>query len=596
MSQSATDSTSAEFEQRVNPITASIIQGALENIAIEMGYKLMRMSYSSIIRESEDFGAALCDARGRQLCECSKSTPLQSGPIPGYVKGILRLFEERGEEIRPGDVIIHNDPYYGASHAPDIGFCVPVFYHDELVGFSVTTAHHLDIGSCQPGSVGVVECADAYAEGLRLRALKVYDAGQRNDALWQMISDNIRVNSLVIGDMDAQIAACHVGAKRFVELIDRYGSDTLSAAVEDLFDYSERLMRGQIEQIPDGVYEATGYLDGFLGVDDPEVKNLPIKVKVTVTGSNIDVDLSGSADQVSGYAINMPFEGTVDVAVWLVLRSILLDSESFGSIPQNDGLFRSITIRAPEGCIANPAFPAPTIARFAPGNVVADTVMKALAPALPQQVSAGVANLKAVTFNGMIDNQQWVHIEIFEGSYGGRLGKDGMDCVDTLYANTRNNPIEDIESHVPLRVTQYEIRDDSIAAGKWRGGLNAVKEFCFLTDGGISVEGDGHAQNPWGFLGGRDGKPSRLVLTRSDGSQVELPSMLAACRVSEGDRIKAIGGIGGGYGEPAERNPEAVLEDVLDGYLDPDAAASEYRVSITPDGTIDEDATSRLRG
>lgn len=595
MSQARREPAKQEFVQRVNPITASIIQGALENIAIEMGYKLMRMSYSSIIRESEDFGAALCDTEGRQLCECSKSTPLQSGPIPGYVKGILRAFRERGDEIRPGDVIIHNDPYYGASHSPDVGFCVPVFYDDELVGFSVTTAHHLDIGSCQPGSVGVVECADAYAEGLRFRALKAYDAGSRNEALWQMISDNVRVNNLVVGDMDAQIAACHVGAKRFIGLIERYGLDTLNAAVEDLFDYSERLMRAQIERIPDGVYKAIGCLDGFLGNDDPAVKNLPIKVTLTVSGSDMDVDLTGSADQVSGFAINMPFEGTIDVAVWLVLRSILLDSEEFGSIPQNDGLFRSIKIHAPEGCIANPIFPAPTIARFAPGNVVADTVMKALAPALPEKVSAGVANLKAVTFNGLIDNQQWVHIEIFEGSYGGRYGKDGMDCVDTLYANTRNNPIEDIESHVPLQVTQYEIRDDANVSGKWRGGLNAVKEFRFLTDGGISVEGDGHGHQPWGFQGGMDGKPSRLVLTRSDGSEVDLPSMLATCRVSEGDRIKAIGGIGGGYGEATERAPEEVLEDVLDGYLDIETAASEYRVAITPAGAIDHDETARLR-
>ena len=149
--------------QRVDPITASIIQGALENIAIEMGYKLMRMSYSSIIRESEDFGAALCDATGRQLCECTKSTPLQSGPIPGYVRGIIREFEARGDTFRPGDVIVHNDPYNGASHAPDIGFCVPIFHGETLIGFSMTTAHHLDIGSCQPGSVGVVVCADSYA-------------------------------------------------------------------------------------------------------------------------------------------------------------------------------------------------------------------------------------------------------------------------------------------------------------------------------------------------------------------------------------------------------------------------------------------------
>ena len=580
---------------RVDPITASIVQGALENIAIEMGYKLMRMSYSSIIRESEDFGAAICDATGRQLCECSKSTPLQSGPIPGYVRGILREFEARGEVFRPGDVIIHNDPYNGASHAPDIGFCVPIFHGEQLIGFSMTTAHHLDIGSSQPGSVGVVVCADSYAEGLRFRALKVYDQGTRNEALWRMITDNVRVADLVVGDMDAQIAACHVGARRLLDLVDRYGLTTLTAAIEDLFDYSERLMRSQIAKLKDGTYRATGYIDGFLGSDDAAVKNLPINVTVTVSGSDLTIDLTGTAPQVAGHAINMPFVGTVDVALWLTLRSILLDSDVYGNIPQNDGLYRPVRIVAPRGCIANPIFPAPTIARFAPGNVVADTLMRALAPAVPEQVSAGVANLKAVTFSGFAGEQQWVHIEIFEGSYGGRLHQDGLDSVDTLYANTRNNPIEDIESHVPLRVTRYELREDAVAPGRWRGGLNSVKEMQFLTDGTISVEGDGHAHEPWGFQGGVDGRTSRLELVHADGKTQSLPSMLASVAVGKGDRIRATGGVGGGYGNPLQRDPELVLTDVLDGYLTRKAAKRDFGVAITPRGRINKAATARLR-
>jgi N-methylhydantoinase B len=580
---------------RVDPVTASIIQGALENIAIEMGYKLMRMAYSSIIRESEDFGAAICDAQGRQLCECSKSTPLQSGPIPGYVRGIVRELERRGQRLKPGDVIVHNDPYNGASHSPDIGFCVPIFHGGELVGFSMTTAHHLDIGSCQPGSVGVVVCADSYAEGLCLRALKVYDEGRRNDAVWQLIGDNVRVSDLVIGDMEAQIAACHVGERRFVELIERYGLPTLTAAIEDLLDYSERLMRSQIEKIPDGTYSATGHIDGFLGSDDPTLKDLPICITVTVKGSEMTIDLAGTAPQVAGHAINMPFVGTVDVALWLTVRSILLDSDVFGNIPQNDGLFRPIRIVAPKGCIANPVFPAPTIARFAPGNVVADTLMKALAPAVPDKVCAGVANLKAITFSGFEGERQWVHIEIFEGSYGGRHGKDGMDSVDTLYANTRNNPIEDIESHVPLRVTRYELRENACGAGKWRGGWNSIKEMQFLTPGSLSVEGDGHSHAPWGFAGGASGYVSSLELI--DGERVvgALPSMLATIPIEKGQKVRAVGGIGGGYGNPLERAEAQVLDDVLDGYLTRDDALSTFAVVVTADGRLDREATRRKR-
>ena len=347
----------------------------------------------------------------------------------------------------------------------------------------MTTAHHLDIGSSQPGSVGVVVCADSYAEGLRFRALKVYDQGRRNEALWRMISDNVRVSDLV--DRRHGRAGRRLPRRRPPAARPGRALRTRDAHQRD---------RGPVRQLraADALADreaqgrdvpATGYVDGFLGSDDPALKNLPIKITVTVAGSDLTIDLSGTAQQVAGHAINMPFVGTVDVALWLTLRSILLDTEIYGNIPQNDGLYRPIKIVAPRGCIANPIFPAPTIARFAPGNVIADTLMRALAPAVPEQVSAGIANLKAVTFTGFSGEQQWVHIEIFEGSYGGRLGKDGMDSVDTLYANTRNNPIEDIESHVPLRVTRYELREDAVAAGRWRGGLNSIKEVQFLTDG-----------------------------------------------------------------------------------------------------------------
>src|SRR5262249_31095085 len=241
----------------------SVIHGALENIAVEMGYKLMRMSYSSIIRESEDFGAALTDPEGRQLCECRLSTPLQSGPIPGYVRGILKIMKARGEEIRPGDVIMHNDPYAGASHGPDVAFCVPVFLAGKLIGFSVTTAHHLDIGALTPGSCGIVDAVDTYAEGLQFRAIKVVEAGERNGAVWNMLRDNIRASDLVVGDMEAQVKAAEIGAARYAALVGQYGLATVNAAYEDLMDYSERLMREAIRNLPDGTYGTSGYIDGY---------------------------------------------------------------------------------------------------------------------------------------------------------------------------------------------------------------------------------------------------------------------------------------------------------------------------------------------
>lgn len=580
---------------RVDPVTAAVIHGALESVAGEMGQKLMRMSYSSIIRESEDFGAALIDTQGRQLCETKQSTPLQSGPIAGYVRGVMRQMAERGEPITPGDVIMHNDAYAGASHGPDVAFIVPVFHRGALVGFSCTTAHHLDIGALTPGTCGIVDAIDAYAEGLQFKAIKVYDAGRRNGAVWQILRDNIRASDLVVGDMEAQIAAARIGADRFVELLDRYGPETVNAAYEDLLDYSERLMRASIEKLPDGVYRATTYIDGYLQDTEGSRKDLPLAVAITVKGSDMVVDLAGTAPQVADRPINMPLEGTVDVAIWLTIRSILLDTATYGHIPQNSGLTRPITIIAPKGSLANPIFPAPTIARFCPGNQLADTVMKALAPAVPQQVSAGIGNLRVIAFSGLKGEQHWVHMEIFEGSYGGRHGMDGMDAVDTLYANTRNNPIEDIESHLPLRVNRYELREDACAPGRWRGGMGSVREFTFLDDGGASVEGEGHKYRPWGFLGGGDGFTADLQVRTREGETAPLPSKVPYTRARAGDTFVAVGPSGGGYGDPRERPIELVLDDVLDGYISAEIARRDYGVVVRADGTLDADATARER-
>ena len=311
---------------RIDPITTSVIQGALENIAVEMGYKLMRMSYSSIIRESEDFGAALVDAEGRGLAESAQSTPLQSGPIPGYVRGVLKNLAERGDQFRPGDVIMHNDAYSGASHGPDVAFIVPVFVQGKLIGFAATTAHHLDIGALSPGSCGIVEAIDAYAEGLQFKAIKVYDRGVKNDMVWQIVRDNIRASDLVVGDMDAQVAAARIGAERMAELVERYGLETFDLACTALMDHAERLMRQAIAKLPDGVYRAETAIDGYLDSDDPAKKELPIVVTITKKDDSLVVDLTGTAPQVPDRPINMPLEGTADIAIWLTIRSVLLDT------------------------------------------------------------------------------------------------------------------------------------------------------------------------------------------------------------------------------------------------------------------------------
>jgi N-methylhydantoinase B len=574
-------------------VTARVIAGALESIAVEMGHKLARMSYSSVIRESEDFGAALLDAEGRQLCESVQSTPLQLGPIPGYLRGIKQLFAERGDRFEPGDVIVHNSPYHGASHGPDVGFCVPVFWRDRLIGFSFTTAHHLDVGALTPGSCGIVDATDAYAEGLQLKALKVYERGQRNEWLWRMLRDNIRASDMVVGDMEAQVAAGRIGAERFVELVERQGIDQVLATSEDPMDYSERMLRQEIARLPDGIYRAEGFIDGYEESDDPSLKNLRIAVALTVDGSDLTVDLTGTSPQI-GLPLNMPFEGTVDVAVYLTVRSVLLDSAVHEPVPQNSGLIRPIRIVAPPGTLANPTFPAPTIARFCAGNVVAATVMRALGQAAPEKVAASVGNLKVAAYSGIEAEDYWVYMDITEGSYGGRPGKDGLDAVDTLYANTRNNPIEDIESHYPLRVTRYELREEGAGAGQWRGGFGSIRDVQFLGAGGTSLEGDGNVWAPPGMLGGAGGQVGAVRLNPDAPDRRSLPSKFPYRRMRPGDTLRTVGPCGGGYGDPLARDPARVLENALDGLVAIESAAEQYGVVLAPgsDGRLAVDAAA----
>jgi len=585
----------APRDHEIDPVTARVIAGALDGIALEIGHKLARMSYSSIIRESEDFGAALLDSQGRQICECALSTPLQLGPIPGYMRGIFRALEERGDGLEDGDVIMHNSPYYGASHEPDVGFCVPVFWHGDLVGFSFTTAHHLDLGAMTPGSCGIVDAVDAFAEGLQFKAIKVYQRGVKNEPVWQMLRDNVRAPDMVVGDFEAQVAACHIGADRYRDLLDRYGLETVEAANRELMDYSERMMRREIAALPDGTYSAEGYIDGF--EDEPDKRDLKIKVTVTIDGDTMTVDLTGTSPQLSDKAINMPFVGTVDVAIYVTLRSILLDSATHEYVPQNSGLVRPIRVVAERGSLANPTFPCATIGRFCPGNIVADTLMRALWEICPDKISAGVGNMKVLAYSGVVDENYWVYMDITEGGYGGRLGMDGIDAVDVLYANTRNNPIEDIEAHLPLRVARYELRTDRSGPGRWRGGMGSIRDIEFIGRTHMSLEGDGNRHPPPGAFGGGDGTPG-AVTYRTAGSDEEayLPSKFQSRWAQPGDIIRTISPCGGGLGDPLERDPRKVLEDVLDEHVSVESAREQYGVAVdVARGAVDEEETERLR-
>ena len=579
--------------QALDPITLQVISGALDTIAEEMGHILYRMSFSSIIRESQDLGAGLFDTEFNTLCE-SESTPLHIGSLPGYLEGIRETLQ--GGKWNDGDVVIHNHPYHGASHSPDIAIVIPVFHKGELVAFSANTAHHLDIGAATPGLI--IDIPDVYAEGMLFAGTKLYEEGRRNEALWDYIRRNSRAARQLQDDLDAQIASARLGVRRFNELLDRYGMDTVLAATRQLMDYTERVLRQRIAAIPDGEYRAEGFLD-----DDGRNRDvrLPIKVCVRVRGDGIEIDLTGSADQVET-GFNVPFEGSTKVACFCAVRSLLLDAETSEiKVPSNQGSFRPIDVIAPKGSIYNPNFPAAAEARFSQINRVIDLIYKALAPVLPDDVIAGSsASLSFAAYSGVKpDGEYWVFLEVNEGSYGGRPASDGPDSIDSLMANTRNNPLEDLAIHLPMICDRYELRDDVMpGAGRFRGGLGVVKKQRMLTGGFITHECDRHTDPPWGIFGGGEGRCGAVEIynaARPD-EVTDMPAKFAGLRVSEGDVMAFYGPCGGGYGDPLDRPAGKVLEDVLDDFCTVEHAREAYGVVVDLDTeTVDGPATEALR-
>lgn len=582
----------------IDPITAQVINGRLSGISLEMARKLVRMSFSILFKESEDIGCALIAADGWQLSEAD-TTPLQMGPFPFAVQGIWKVLEERGEstaDIREGDVFVHNDAYLGASHAPDIDIIVPVFYAGELVAYACTTGHHMDIGGSKPGT-SVIDAIDDWACGLRLRALRLREGGRDNGQVWQMIEDNVRIPELTIGDLKAQIAAAEVGAGRLIELMDEMGVDQVMAAKGWAEDYSERMLRTEIAALPDGDYRAEGVSDGFPEIEDPAYRNLPMVCTLRVRGDELEVDLTGTAPQIPDMAINMPFHGTVTVVVLTVVRSVLLDTESHVAVPQNEGIMRPLTLTAPEGSMANPTFPTPTLCRSMPACVLADVILKAFAQIVPDRCCAGISVLGAYSYTGVKDGHYWGHWDIYEGSYGARRTKDGMDAMDTLFTNTRCAPIEEIETEYPLRCAGWQLNDNPIGHGRFRGGVGGRRDFMFLVDGLIASESDTHTYSPWGLDGGHDGSPGSMSCFEHEGAEpVRVPPKMAPRTARAGQIYRAVSGNGGGMGPPIEREEALVVRDFRDDLISLAEAADVYGVVIDPETrTLLEDETSLRR-
>ena len=414
-----------------------------------------------------------------------------------------------------------------------------------------------------------------------------------------MIFDNVRTVTMNRGDMNAMMAACQLGRDRMLRLFQRYGADTVMSAAYDWMDYSESMLRAEIRKLPDGEYRApTGWLD-----DDARNRGVRLRVetKVVVEGDEITIDLTGSNAEVpTGY--NVPFEGSLLVGAYYAVRTILLDEVTFPEhVPQNDGVFRPVKVIAPKGTIYNPTFPRACFSRFCQVQRVVDNTILALADALPEGVTAGnSAGIHFCAYSGFSEEmgEYWLYLEVNEGAYGGRHGKDAMDSVDNLMANTRNNPIEELDLRFPIRCDQYELRPEPAAPGRWRGGIGIIRRNRFLVDGVYSCEGDRQTDPPRGIFGGWDGLVASCRKNPDTGREEILPAKVTGIPFAAGEFIEFREPNAAGYGDPLDRPPEAVREDVLDDFTTVELARDAYGLVFADERTLEIDtaATEALRG
>ena len=570
------------MNRRIDPITFEVIRNALASTADEMALVVIRSAYSQVIRDTMDFSSALCDRHGELIAQ-GLTLAVQLGAFPAIMHYIIADVEN----TRAGDVFIANDPYgAGGQHLPDIYVIKPMFFGGVLEGYAATMAHHCDVGGIAPGSVAL-HATEIYQEGLRIPLLKLRDEGKENTTLLKIIEKNSRLPVQVIGDLRAQLAACEAGEKGFVELLERYGAKILHPYLEELKDLAERMMKDEITSIPDGEYYAEDFIDGV----GEEPQPLKIAVMVKVEGDHITLDFAGTSKQIPA-AINCP--------VAMARSSAYCAIRCIGStdIPNCEGYMRPVTILAPEGTILNPILPAACAARGVMGYRVFDAIMHALAPVIPDRViAAGEGGPTLFSLGGYHKGKQFVLTEVMVGTWGARAGLDGIEGISNPAANLCNQPVELIESEMPLKINRYALISDSGGAGRYRGGLAFEREFEIMADEAVcTLRTDRRDHPPYGLDGGEFGSPSFNILNPGPGQRV-LPTMpMEGILLSKGDIFRLIAAGGGGFGPPLDRLPERVLEDVLDEKVSIEAARESYGVVIDPaTRAIDKAATKTRR-
>jgi N-methylhydantoinase B len=542
---------------RVDPITFEVVNNALVGIAEQMAVTILRTSYSTVIREMLDYSTAVFDVQGRIIA--------QSCRVPIHLNSMSRSLRTTLDETfpietwEPGDIIVTNDPFKGGQHLPDIQTFLPVFSGDDLVAICGTLGHHLDVGGMRPGSYAG-DAVEIYQEGLRLPPIKLFERGKMNERLFAVIAANIRQPEATIGDLRAQTAALEIGRDGVLELIDRYGIETLVNCMHDATTASEARLRQKLSELPDGTYAGTYYVDDN-GVDDTPIK---IVSTLTIDGGSIHVDFTGT-DKQSRSPINATLS-SCESATYFTILSILDPT-----IPANYGVYQPISITAPEGSVVNAMPPAAVVGRNAITHTIVNALMKALSQVVPERVTAayyGMSNVFIVAGDGDDERPSWIYFDIEVGGGGARHSKDGLDCYSQGIHNLANTPIEMVEATYPLRFKRYEFLADSGGTGQHRGGLGVARDVEFLDErGSLNTQFDKFKVAPFGLFGGGDGATGRLTLKRGACEPRQLASKTVDCKLERGDVISMWTQGGGGYGSAADREPAAVARDLREGKI-----------------------------
>ena len=555
---------------KAHPITVEVVRNAVVAYADEMANALTKSAYNMMIYEVRDFCCGLLDTQARMISQNRGGLPIFLADLGTAVADGIARYGLDG--FKPGDVVIMNHGEICGQHLNNVVLYAPCFHEDRLVGFAANRAHWVDIGGSRQG-FGSTATSEIYAEGLQLRSLKIYEAGVRNEAIWQIINDNIRYPAAALGDLRAQIASCLLGARRYGELLGRYGQDMVASCIDEIWDQTERAVRAVVATIPDGEYVAESALD-----NDGRTMDRPLRIKVTVRveGSEMEVDYSEMNPQTAG-PMNSGRSGGIAGA------RVAFKALTSPNLDVNEGCFRPLTVTLPDGTMLSARPPAALGLWSIALPTVIDTILRALAAAIPGMVPAAhKGDMGGCSFFGFRpDRSRFLLMNIFGGGWGGRPTEDGADAsVSVCQGDVRNTPVELQEIRDPFRIETHALRADSGGAGQHRGGLGIELTYRCLQDCKANINMDRTVVPPWGLHGGQDGAINCAVVERGDGSRATV-FKATEVELKAGDCVTFLTAGGGGYGEPGLRDLAEVARDLREGFISGAAAERDYGRRVT---------------